>query len=63
MILAGNNIPDRQLIENVLRNMECLRGQRNKPRWVLVMDYFAVGSTVAHALCREFGFDPDGVIK
>lgn len=32
-------------------------------RWVAVMDTFAVGSTVAHNLCREFGLDPDEKVR
>ena len=29
-----------------------------RQRWALVRDRFAVGSTVAHALCVRFGVDP-----
>jgi hypothetical protein len=32
---------------------------RYEPRWVRVMEELAVGSTVAHALYRRFGYDPD----
>lgn len=62
MNLAGNDIKDRDLIWGVMHNM---RGDNRSgtPRWVLVRNLFAVGSTVAHALCREFELDPDEVLK
>lgn len=37
------------------------RGYR--PRWVAVMDTFAVGSTVAQSLCARFDFNPDEKVR
>lgn len=34
-----------------------------QPRWMCVRDDLAVGSSVAHALCRRFGLDPDEIVK
>lgn len=33
------------------------------PRWIAIMDTFALGSTYAHMLCRRFGYDPDEMVK
>ena len=63
MKLAGHTFDERDLIGRVMRNLRPRRGERNVMRWVLVRDVFAVGSTVARALCAEFDMDPDGVIK
>lgn len=38
------------------------KGEKH-PRWVAVMDSFALGSTYAHILCKRFGFDPDEMVK
>lgn len=59
MILAGHPFEDRELVRRVLANMRARNAHdRMKPRWVLVCHLFGVGSTVAKALCAEFGFDP-----
>ena len=63
MNLAGHTFDERDLVGRVVRNLRPRRGERNVMRWVLVRDTFAVGSTVAHELCREFNLDPDEVIK
>lgn len=65
MILAGHDIKDRDLIWGVMHNLKgpSKYRHRGKERWVIVMEVFAVGSTVAHALCREFDLDPDEVLK
>lgn len=39
------------------------KGHVKHPRWVAVMDAFALGSTYAHQLCRRFGVDPDEMVK
>jgi hypothetical protein len=44
------------------RDRETRKGVRH-PRWVAVMDSFALGSTFAHQLCRRFGLDPDEMVK
>ena len=62
MMLSGVEIAERELIERVVRNVKGPSKYRSKygtARWVLVRDAFGVGSGVANALCREFGFDPD----
>lgn len=56
--LAGNLYEERQLLVNMMRTMRSPTRYKTK-RWVVVIDTFMVGSTVAHALCRELGFDPD----
>ena len=63
MILAGHTFDERDLIGRVMRNLRPRRGERNVLRWALVRDVFAVGRTVACALCDEFGLNPDDVIK
>lgn len=35
----------------------------DSPRWVAVMDTFALGSTYATQLCRAHGLDPDAVVS
>lgn len=40
-----------------------LRKGMKHPRWVAVMDAFALGSTYAHDLCRRFNLDPDELVK
>lgn len=62
MKLSGVEIDERELIERVVRNVKGPSKHHSKygtARWVLVRDAFGVGSGVATALCREFGFDPD----
>lgn len=62
MMFSGVEIAERELIERVVRNVKGPSKYRSKygtARWVLVRDAFGVGSGVANALCREFGFDPD----
>lgn len=60
--LAGHKFEGRNLIERVMRNMTG-SNRYGRERWAIVKDTFAVGSTVAHALCHEFGLDPDGVLR
>jgi hypothetical protein len=48
---------DGKLVERAVRNAHC--GRSRGVRWAHVVDAFAVGSTVAAALCRRFGLDPD----
>lgn len=58
MNLAGHHFDERELINRVMRNMRAPT-RHGEMRWVLVRDIFGVGSTVAHAMCDEFGLDPD----
>lgn len=48
---------DKELVERAVRNAR----RPGYQKWAGVMDVFAVGSTSAQALCREFGLDPDAV--
>ena len=47
-----------ELIRNAIANARPHKTQ-DVPRWVALMDVFAIGKTSAHELCREHGFDPD----
>lgn len=55
---------DTSLIHGVLRNLK--RTNKNKkaptPRWAVVTDTFAIGSTSARKLCEQFDLDPDELI-
>ena len=66
MRLSGCEIDERDLIRQAIRNVKGPSKYRSKygaPRWSLVRDTFCVGSGVATALCREFGFDPEEMIR
>lgn len=53
-------VDDATPLERAVRSARgrCRKGQKH-PRWVGVMDTFALGSGYAHALCRRYGLDPD----
>lgn len=51
----------KDMFERALRNAKP-RDCGEAPRWVAVMDTFALGSTYAHMLCRNFGLDPDEMV-
>lgn len=57
-----NDIPDAELLQRVVRGARP-RGRDKQPRWVVVMDLFALGSTYSHQLCRRFGMDPEELVK
>ena len=59
MTLAGHPFEERELIGRVMRNMRTVNRSCGTQRWVRVMHTFCVGSTVAYALCEEFGYDPE----
>lgn len=64
--IDGNLLDERDLIRLAISNLRGpskYRCKRGTERWVLVRDAFAVGSTVARGLCREFGFDPDEALR
>ena len=63
MNLAGHEYDDYKLAWGVMHNLSPRRGQRHVQRWVLVKEYFGVGSTVAYALCNKYNLDPEDVIK
>jgi hypothetical protein len=61
IVIDGNEFECRELVGRAIASLEGPSKYRYKygtERWVLVMKLFGVGSTVAHGLCREFGFDP-----
>ena len=54
-----------ELIGRAVRNARARdrrKGQKH-PRWVAVMDAFALGSGFARELCRVHGLDPDELVK
>ena len=63
MILAGHQFNERDLIGRVMRNAKPV-GRKGSGiyRWSWVCAQFCVGSTVAAALCKEFGLDPDDMV-
>lgn len=52
---------DSRLLWGVMHNLTPRDGGKTQ-RWVVVRDVFAVGSTSAIALCREFDLDPDELL-
>ena len=62
MNLAGHEFSDIELLRRAVRNA---RPTSRVPvqRWVLIRDIFAVGSTVARAMCIECGKDPDEELR
>lgn len=64
--LSGVEIEEEDLIRRAVRNVKGpskYRSKHGSPRWALVRDAFGVGSGVATALCRRYGFDPDEQLK
>lgn len=64
--LSGVEMEEEDLIGRVVRNVQGpskYRCKHGTPRWVLVRDAFGVGSGVANALCRRYGFDPDEYLR
>jgi len=59
--MSVDNIPNDELLKRAVRNARSGKyPKRTKhPRWVAVMDLFALGSGYSHELCRRFGLDPD----
>lgn len=50
-----------KLLEHSVRNArsrQCRKGKKH-PRWVGVMDCFALGSTYSKELCEKFGLNPE----
>lgn len=48
-----------QELEVLVRNVVANARDRRRPRWALVKERLAVGSTRAQALCHAYGFDPE----
>jgi len=51
-------ISDYELVNRAIRNVRNTK-ERSVPRWSLVMNLFAVGSTCASNLCVYHGVDPN----
>lgn len=51
-------ITNRDLVERAVRNAKPSQAGP-APRWVAVMDTFALGSGYAYQLCRDFDLDPE----
>jgi len=62
MDLAGHKFEERDLLERIMRGMGGT-SRHGRERWAIVRDTFGVGSTVANALCHEFGLDPDDILR
>lgn len=58
LTFAGHTFTGRALFERAMYNA-INRERRPEPAWVLAKRVFAVGSTVAMAMCRDLGIDPD----
>jgi hypothetical protein len=63
MKLANIEFSERELLARVMRNIRAKGRNGYNTRWIRVKDTFGVGSGVAHALCHEFGLDPDEELK
>lgn len=59
------SIADDELLRRAVTNARSRRERRGgkQPRWVGVMDTFALGSTYARQLCRRFDLDPDEMVS
>lgn len=55
-------ITNRDYVERAMKNLRN-HGPYPRMRWALVKETFAVGSTTAAELCRQFNLDPDELIK
>lgn len=53
---------DEELLRRAVRGARPRRPGKH-PRWVAVMDTFALGSTRAHMLCVRFGLDAEEMVK
>lgn len=64
-IMAPMKVTDTELLRRAVMNSRDHRHRKGvkHPRWVAIMCIFALGSTVAHELCRRFDLDPDEQVK
>lgn len=58
IILAGEDFDLEGLVRRAVRNARPRAIGDSEPRWASVGDAFALGSTMATALCRHFELDP-----
>lgn len=58
------SIPDKELLERAVRGCRARQTVlKTHPRWVAVMELFALGSTYSQELCRRCGLDPDETVS
>lgn len=55
-------ISDAELVRRAVRNARPHRRGKS-PRWVAVMDTFALGSTYAGELCQIHELDPEEIVR
>lgn len=60
-----DDILDAELLKRAVRSARSRHERKGQahPRWVAVVDAFALGSTYARQLCRRFDLDPDELVK
>lgn len=60
-----SDISDAELVSRAVRNARSHSHRKgaSHPRWVAVMDIFALGSTHSRQLCERFGLDPDEQVR
>ena len=56
-----DEITNEDLVKRAVRNARPHQ-LGDAPRWVAVMDTFALGSTFAYQLCRLHDLDPDEIV-
>lgn len=63
-------ISERELIQRAINQTSSIHKDKVTigthkpvPRWVVVRNLFACGSSQADAICRKYGYDPDGMIE
>ena len=68
LLKHASNVPQcaitiEALVRRAVQYARPLHGDAAKPRWVTIMNTFALGSTYAQQLCHRFGIDPEEKIK
>jgi hypothetical protein len=54
---------DEELLRRAITNARPHKSWDKQPRWAVVMELLAVGSTHAEQLCTRFGVDPDEQVR
>lgn len=59
-----NSISNNELVRRAIRGARARQTRKGEkhPRYVAVMDLFALGSTFAYQLCRRYGLDPEEMV-
>lgn len=59
--MSVDDIPDAELLGRAVKAARSRKHNKGvkHPRWVAVMDAFALGSNYAGELCRRFDLNPD----